>query len=64
MLWCLINVCKIGYGWFQKYIAPALPIADFASDAYTVWRWYGMCHEPDSTFDCLWWKLGRFSAHF
>jgi len=56
---CFFNECLPKcYGWFQRYIVPFLPIADVATDAYTVWRWYGLCHETDSTFDCKWWKLG------
>ena len=52
------------WGWFQKYIAPALPIVDFWTDVYTVYRWYGLCHEADSTFDCKWWKLGTLMLIF
>ena len=50
-----IKKCFMVFEW----VSPALPLADFITDCYTVFIWKSLCDEDDSTFDCIWWKLGK-----
>ena len=58
---CLPETCKKCFQLFE-IVSPALPLADFITDIYTVYSWKTLCNESDSTFNCLWWKLGKFNA--